>query len=72
MTGEIEHLVGEAPLVVVPSDELDIDIISNDMLNAILLKEGIAEVATYKPNVKYADYFAAIEAGLEDDFAVDR
>lgn len=56
----------------VPSDELDINVISTDMLNAILLEKGYAEVATYKPNVKYADYFAAIEADLTDDFANDR
>lgn len=56
----------------VPSNEYDIDEVSNHMLNGLLVKEGYAEVATYKPNVKYADYFAAIEARTTDDFAVDR
>ena len=30
MTGEVEHLVGEAPLVVVPGDELDEVIVQRD------------------------------------------
>ena len=30
MTGEVEHLVGEAPLVIVPGDELDEVIVQSD------------------------------------------
>ena len=30
MTGEVEHLVGEAPLVVVPGDELDKVLVQGD------------------------------------------
>lgn len=51
----------------VPENEYDIDVISSEMLNGLLVKEGYAEVATYKPNVKYADYFEEIEDNLELD-----
>lgn len=56
----------------VPENECDIDEISSKMLNGILLKEHVAEVTIYRPDVKYADCFAAIEAGTEDDFEIDR
>ena len=49
----------------VPENEYDIDVVSTEMLNGLLVKEGYAEVATYKPNVKYADYFEEIESSLE-------
>lgn len=49
----------------VPENEYDIDVISSEMLNGLLVKEGYAEVATYKPNVKYADYFEEIEDNLD-------
>jgi micrococcal nuclease len=45
----------------VPENEYDINVISTEMLNGVLVKEGYAEVATYEPNVKYEDYFEAIE-----------
>lgn len=51
----------------VPENEYDIDVISSEMLNGLLVKEGYAEVATYKPNVKYADYFEEIENNLDLD-----
>lgn len=51
----------------VPENEYDIDVISTEMLNGLLIKEGYAEVATYKPNVKYADYFEEIEANVDLD-----
>ena len=36
-----------------PTDENDINEISTKMLNAILVNKGIAEIATYKPDIKY-------------------
>lgn len=51
----------------VPENEYDIDVISTEMLNGLLIKEGYAEVATYQPNVKYADYFEEIESNLDLD-----
>lgn len=36
-----------------PNDENDINEISTKMLNAILVDKGIAEIATYKPDIKY-------------------
>ena len=49
----------------VPENEYDIDVISTEMLNGILVKNGYAEVATYKPNVKYEDYFESIEESIQ-------
>lgn len=56
----------------VPSDAYDIDEVTNKMLNGILVRDGYAECAVYKPDTMYADYFAAIERGTTDDFEVDR
>lgn len=36
-----------------PTNENDINEISTKMLNAILVNKGIAEIATYKPDIKY-------------------
>lgn len=48
-----------------PENEYDIDVISTEMLNGILVKNGYAEVATYQPNVKYEDYFESIEESIQ-------
>lgn len=55
-----------------PKNETDIDEVQEKMLNAILLKEGLAEVSIYKPDTKYADMFTAIESGTTDDYLQDR
>ena len=55
----------------VPTDTHDINEIRTKMLNGVLLDAGVAEVAIYKPDVEYADEFAAIEAGTTDDFEID-
>ena len=54
------------------SNDIRISDIEDKMLNGILLKEGVAELAIYKPNVKYADEFAAIVSGQTDDYEIDR
>ena len=54
------------------SNDIRITDIETKMLNGILLKEGIAKTAVFKPNIKYADEFAAIEAGLTDEYEIDR
>ena len=41
----------------VPNDAADLTEISTKMLNAILLREGIANIATYEPDTKYVDIF---------------
>ena len=56
----------------IPENEYDVDVVATEMLNGVLLEEGYAEVATYKPNEKYVDYFTAIEQDSTDDFAIDR
>ena len=40
---------------------MDIKEISTNMINAILVKEGYADVEIYYPDVKYADYLYEIE-----------
>lgn len=42
-------------------NEIDRNNIENKMFNAILLKNGYAQVATYPPDVKYVDYFTNIQ-----------
>lgn len=44
-----------------PSDEYNLDEIATDMLNGILVKEGIAEVVKYDPDTEYYDEFKDIE-----------
>lgn len=56
----------------VPSDAYDIDQVTNQMLNGILVRDGYAECAIYKPDTAYADYFSAIERESIDDFSIDR
>lgn len=46
---------------------LDIEEIENKMFNAILLKEGYAKVATYPPDVKYADTFVQIQRSAREN-----
>lgn len=41
----------------VPFDDMDIDEVSTQMVNGILVKEGIANVATYNPDTKHAADF---------------
>lgn len=45
----------------VPKDDHDLTEISTKMLNGILLKDGYAEVATYKPDTAHQTDFEAIE-----------
>lgn len=42
-------------------DTADIDTIQNEMLNAILLREGLAEAKTYKPDIAYDQIFHTLE-----------
>lgn len=51
----------------IPTNEYDLGEISTDMLNGVLLKEGIAEVATYYPDVAYQEEFEQIAADTEYD-----
>ncbi len=44
-----------------PSEMYDIDYISENMLNAMMLDEGYAVTATYKPDTSYAEIFEEIE-----------
>lgn len=44
----------------VPFDDMDIEEVSTQMVNGILLKEGVAEPAMYKPDVKHAEQFEQI------------
>lgn len=53
-------------------NEINIDTISTQMLNGILLKDGIAQIATYQPDVKYVDIFKEINQNIYDDFENDR
>lgn len=46
----------------VPSDESNEQEIRSKMFNAILVLNGYANVMTYPPDVKYADYFKAFQA----------
>lgn len=55
-----------------PEDSRDIEEIRTKMLEGILLDKGYAEVKIYKPDVAYADEFAAIEAHITDEFENDR
>lgn len=50
----------------VPTNDHDLGEISTDMLNGALLKEGMAEVATYYPDVEYEDEFEEIASFYED------
>lgn len=43
-----------------PSDSTDINEISTKMLNAILLEQGVAEIATYEPDVQYQKTFESL------------
>lgn len=45
----------------IPNNSNDIDEISTKMLNGILLKEGVANVATYPPDVAHENDFLALE-----------
>lgn len=51
----------------VPDDEYDIAEISTDMLNGVLVSEGYAEVATYKPDVKHEKDFEQIHENYLDE-----
>ena len=42
MAGEVKHLVGEAPLIVVPSDELDEMIVEGD--TGLCVKDGGVQI----------------------------
>ena len=44
----------------IPEDSTDIDEISNKMLNGILLRDNVAEVVVYEPDVMYVDQFQQI------------
>ena len=37
------------------------------MLNELLVREGIAQVATYPPNVKYVDLFIEAEKSAREN-----
>ncbi len=43
-----------------PTDCMDMQEIENKMLNAILLKDGVADVVTYPPDDMYEDIFNSI------------
>lgn len=45
----------------IPDDVYDKSEIKEKMLNAILVEDGIAEVATYEPDTTYADLFEELE-----------
>lgn len=45
----------------IPDDVYDKSEIKEKMLNAILVEDGIAEVATYEPDITYADLFEELE-----------
>lgn len=45
----------------IPNNSNDIDEISTKMLNGILLKEGVANVATYPPDVAHENDFLTLE-----------
>lgn len=51
-----------------PTDDHDLGEISTDMLNGVLLKEGVAEVATYYPDVEYKEEFEEIATSLYEEF----
>ena len=55
----------------VPTDTKDIEQIRTKMLNGMLLDQGLAEVAIYKPDVEYADEFQAIYTHTTDEFVSD-
>lgn len=52
-----------------PEDKYDIYEVETKMLNGYLVDQGYAEVATYKPNVEYSDYFEYIAEDKESEFA---
>lgn len=45
----------------IPDDVYDKSEVKEKMLNAILVEDGIAEVATYEPDTTYADLFEELE-----------
>ena len=56
----------------IPENERSIEEIRTKMLNGILLDEGVAEVALYKPDLGYADEFQAIYTHTTDVFENDK
>lgn len=42
-------------------EELTIEFVKENMLNALLIDEGIADVTTFKPDTKYVEIFKALE-----------
>lgn len=49
----------------VPFDDMDIEEVSTQMVNGILLREGVAEPVVYKPDVKHAEQFEQIASESE-------
>lgn len=43
-----------------PTDLYDVEEVANKMVNGVLLRNGVAEVATYEPDTKYVDVFESI------------
>ena len=52
-------------------NDINIDTISTQMLNGILLKNGIAQIATYQPDVKYVEIFKELNQNIYDDIERD-
>lgn len=52
-------------------NDINIDTISTQMLNGILLKNGIAQIATYQPDVKYVEIFKELNQNIYDDIGRD-
>lgn len=52
-------------------NDINIDTISTQMLNGILLKNGIAQIATYQPDIKYVEIFKELNQNIYDDIERD-
>lgn len=50
----------------VPTDKYDLDEISTEMLNAVLLEQGYAELAVYHPDDAYEEFFSQLVEDYDD------
>lgn len=52
-----------------PSDKVNALEVQEKMFNAVLLREGMAQLMTIQPNVRYVDYFKNIQKMAREDNA---